>query len=97
MTIRQALRGWYRVLWWGLIAIGILAGSWHATWINHVFRAVVLALLVLGIVGLVGFGFRCPRCRTSFAKNASHILMARRQFACPKCGVSIDEPIQTSK
>jgi predicted Zn finger-like uncharacterized protein len=96
MTIRQALRGWYRFLWMGLLGIGVLARSWQPTWVNHVFRLVVLTFLVVSVVGVVGFGFRCPRCRASFAKNASDILMVRREFSCPKCRISIDEPIKPS-
>lgn len=91
MTIRQALRGWYRFLWAGLIGVGILAAGWQATWLNHIFRDSVLVVLAISVIGVAGFGFCCPRCRTSLATGATRILSGR-PFTCPKCGVSMDQP-----
>jgi hypothetical protein len=94
MTIRKKLLGWFRFLWVGILAVGVLAGSWQATWYNHLFREAVLAFLLISVVGVFGFGFRCPRCRGSFATRATAILSGR-PCDCPKCGVSIDEPRDT--
>lgn len=92
MTIRQALRLWYRFLWAGLIAVGVLGASWHATWYNHVFRAAVLDFLLVCVLGIFAFGFRCPRCRASLLHKAAAITMTGGPFACPKCGVSMEAP-----
>jgi hypothetical protein len=91
MTIRQALRGWYRFLGVGLIAVGILANGWRATWYNHILRVVVLSFLLVSVLGVFAFGFRCPRCRASLVAKAATIFRGR-SFACPNCGVSMDEP-----
>jgi hypothetical protein len=32
MTIRHVLRRWYTFLGVGLIAVGVMAGGWQATW-----------------------------------------------------------------
>jgi hypothetical protein len=77
MTIRQTLRGWFRFLWLGILAIGVLAGNWHATWENHLFRETVLGFLLISVVGVFAFGFRCPRCRTSFLTRSATILNGR--------------------
>jgi hypothetical protein len=91
MSIRRALLGWYRFLWVGLLAVGVLSGSWHATWYNHIFRAAVLGFVLVSVLGVFGFGFRCPRCRSSLVTKAPTILSGR-SFECPKCAVSVDEP-----
>jgi hypothetical protein len=92
MTIRQALRGWYRFLGLGLITVGMLAGSWRpTTWFSYYLRIPVLVFLLLGVVGVFGFGFVCPRCRASLVLKAAAIFSGGK-FACPKCGVSMDEP-----
>ena len=96
MTIRHALRLWYRFLWMGVLAVGVLAASWQATWDNHWFRAALLGFGLLCVVGVFAFGFRCPRCRTSLVPKAPAILTEVGALACPKCGVSLDEPRRSS-
>jgi predicted RNA-binding Zn-ribbon protein involved in translation (DUF1610 family) len=91
MTIRQTLRGWYRYLWVSLLLIGAFGISWRDNGYNHAFRLGVLALLCAAAMTLFAVGFRCPRCRTSLIPNAAHIVMSGAPFACPKCGVSVDE------
>jgi hypothetical protein len=92
MTIRQVLRLWYRFLWVSLMAVGLLSAGWQATWNNHMVRAAVLGFLFVCVFGVFGFGFRCPRCRAVLVHKAHHILGQSDPFACPHCGVSIDEP-----
>jgi FtsH-binding integral membrane protein len=92
MTINQALRGWYRFLGVGLMAVGVVAAGWQATWYNHIFRAAVLSFLLVSVFGVFAFGFRCPRCRASLVHKATTILVRGRAFACPKCGVGLYEP-----
>jgi len=93
MTIRQALGGWYRFLFVGLMAVGILAGSWRpATWFNYYLRIAVLAFLLVGVLGVFGFGFVCPRCRASLILKAAAIFSGGKTV-CPKCGVGMDEPM----
>jgi len=95
MTIRQALRSWYTFLGVGLMAIGVLAGGWQATWYNHILRAAVLSFLLVSVFGVFAFGFRCPRCRAKLVHKAAAILKGG-PFACPKCQVSVDEPTKSS-
>jgi hypothetical protein len=95
MTIRQALRRWFSFLWVGLMVVGILAGSWRPhTWHIYYLRMAVLAFLAISVIGVFAFGFVCPRCRRSLLMNSSTIFGARPS-ACPKCGVSLDEPEKT--
>jgi hypothetical protein len=91
VTIRNALIGWFRFLWVGILAVGIVAGSWQATWNNHRLREPVLGFLLISVIGVFAFGFRCPRCHSSLAARAPRIL-GGRPCECPKCGVSVDEP-----
>jgi hypothetical protein len=92
MTIRRELRAWYRFLFIGLMAIGILAGSWRAsTWFTYYFRMATLGFLLISVVGVFGFGFVCPRCRRSLVMK-SPMILSGHPCACPKCGVSMDEP-----
>jgi hypothetical protein len=91
LSTRKTLVGWFRFLWVGILSVGVLAGSWQATWDNHLFREAVLGFLLLSVIGVFGFGFRCPRCRGSLATRAPSILSGR-PCVCPKCGVSVDEP-----
>jgi hypothetical protein len=95
MTTRNTLHGWFRFLWVGILAVGVLAGSWQATWDNHVFREAVLGFLLLSVVGVFAFGFRCPRCRSSLATRAA-IILSGRPCECPKCGMNVDEPRDTA-
>jgi hypothetical protein len=95
MTIRQALRGWYRFLGVGLMAVGILAGSWRPiTWTSYYLRMAVLVFLLLAVIGVFAFGFVCPRCRTSLVLKMAAIFSGGK-VACPKCGVAMDEPIDS--
>jgi hypothetical protein len=91
MTIRKTLLGWFRFLWVGILAVGVLAGSWQATWYNHLFREAVLGFLLISVIGVFAYGFRCPRCGASLAIRATAILSGRA-CECPKCGCSVDEP-----
>jgi hypothetical protein len=92
MTIRESLRNWFRFLGIGILAIGILAGSWRVhSWLNYYIRMAVLSFLLISVLGLFGFGFACPRCRKSLAMKVPKILDGQ-PFHCPKCGVNIDEP-----
>jgi hypothetical protein len=92
MTIRHALHQWFRFLWVGLMVDGILAGSWRPhTWLAYYVRMTLLSLLAFSVIGVFAFGFVCPRCRRSLLLNSSTIL-GGRPCACPKCGVSLDEP-----
>jgi hypothetical protein len=92
LTIRRALRGWYRFLFIGLMAVGILAGSWRpTTWFDYHLRMAVLVFLLLGVLGVFAFGFVCPRCRANLVLKAATIFSGGK-FACPKCGVGMDEP-----
>ena len=91
MTIRQALRGWFGFLSVGFLAVGILGGSWRAhTWLNYYIRMAVLSFLLIGVIGVFGFGFACPRCRTSLVIKSLTIFNGS-PCICPKCGVSIDD------
>ena len=92
MTIRRALRLWFRFLWIGTLAVGVLASSWQPTWENHWIRAAALGFCLVCVVGIFTFGFRCPRCRSTLIHKATAILTKGSAFACPKCGVSMDEP-----
>jgi hypothetical protein len=94
MTIRRRLLGWFRFLWVGILAVGVLAGSWQPTWDNHIFREAILGFLLISIIGVFGFGFRCPRCRGSFVTRTTAI-WSGRPCECRKCGISIDEPRET--
>jgi hypothetical protein len=92
MTIRQALRRWFSFLWLGLMVVGILAGTWRPhTWLIYYLRMAVLTFLVISVIGVFAFGFVCPRCRSSLLMKSSTIF-GGRPCACPKCGVSLDEP-----
>jgi predicted RNA-binding Zn-ribbon protein involved in translation (DUF1610 family) len=91
MTIRQTLRAWYRYLWVSLLLVGAFGISWQDNGYNHALRIGILVLLCAAVVTLFAFGFRCPRCRTSLISNAAHIVTSNAPFACPKCGVSMDE------
>jgi hypothetical protein len=91
MTIRQTLRGWYRYLWVALLSVGAFGMYWPDNGYNHAVRISVLVLLCAAAMTLFAFGFRCPRCKTSLIPNAAHIVMNGGPFACPKCGVSVDE------
>jgi predicted RNA-binding Zn-ribbon protein involved in translation (DUF1610 family) len=92
VTIRHALRLWYRFLWMGVLAVGVLAASWQATWDNHWFRVALLGFCLVSVIGVFAFGFRCPRCGTSLIHKAAVILTKDCAVACPTCGVSLDEP-----
>jgi predicted RNA-binding Zn-ribbon protein involved in translation (DUF1610 family) len=95
MTIRQMLRRWFRFLWLGLMAVGILAGSWRPhTWLNYYLRMAVLTFLAISVIGVFAFGFVCPRCRSSLVMKSSTIF-GGHPCVCPKCGVSLDEPEKT--
>ena len=92
MTIRQVLRRWFRFLWLGLIAVGILAESWRPdTWLNYYVRMAALTFLAFGVIGIFAYGFACPRCRQSFVMKAA-TLLAGSPCVCPRCGVSVDAP-----
>jgi hypothetical protein len=92
LTIRRALRGWHQFLFIGLMAVGILAGSWRpTTWFDYHLRMAVLVFLLLGVLGVFAFGFVCPRCRANLVLKAATIFSGGK-FACPKCGVGMDEP-----
>ena len=53
----------------------------------------VLSFILIAVIGIVAFGFVCPRCRGSLALKAAAILNGS-PCLCPKCGVRVDEPAQ---
>jgi hypothetical protein len=89
MTIGHALRWWFRFLWLGLMAVGILAGSWRSH--TYYLRMAILTFLAISVLGLFAFGFACPRCRSSLVMKSAAIF-GGRPCVCSKCGVSLDEP-----
>jgi hypothetical protein len=95
MTIRLSLRWWFRFLWLGLLAVGILAGSWRShTWLNYYIRMAILTFLTISVLGVFLFGFVCPRCHSSLVMKSAAI-MGKRPCVCPKCCVSLDEPAKS--
>lgn len=90
MTIRQALRSWFRFLLVSFLMIGALAQSWADTSFGHALRLGILGLLFAAAFTLFHFGFRCPRCTGSLLRGATAILTGQ-PFKCPKCGTSVDE------
>jgi hypothetical protein len=97
ITIRRALRGWFTYLQLSLLGVGVLASAWRDNGYNHGFRAVILALVLASVFGLFVCGFRCPRCRTSLIHRSTALLADRGVAACPRCGVSFDEPVAQKK
>jgi len=94
-TIRQSLRGWYLFLWAGLMAVGILAGSWRPhTLLIYYLRMAILTFLAISVIGVFAFGYVCPRCRANLVFKSLSI-MNGRPCVCPKCGVSVDEPAKS--
>ena len=94
MTIRKALLWWFRSLWIGLMAIGILAGSWRPhSWFDYYLRMAVLSFLLISVIGIFAFGFVCPRCRSSLIMKATKVFNGPAS-ECGKCGVSWDEPLR---
>ena len=79
----------------GLVLILALGRVWHATEQTHHLRFGVLSLLGLSLAAVVAFGFRCPRCHTILTIRSASILSGR-PLGCPKCGVSLDEPMERS-
>lgn len=74
------------------MVVGIVAGSWNAgTWLTYYLRMVVLGFALVSVLGVFAYSFICPRCRWTLVTKATTI-MSVRPCACPKCGVSLDEP-----
>jgi hypothetical protein len=92
MTIRQVMLWWYRSLTVVVVASAVLAFLFAAQ--NHVIQALVCCVFALFANVLFVWRFRCPRCSTSLFKNIVTIL-SRRPGSCPKCGVSLDEPMKS--
>jgi hypothetical protein len=60
VTVRLVLRWWFRFLWVGLMAVGVLAESWRPhTWFTYNLRIAVLSFLAIGVIGVFSFGFAC--------------------------------------
>ena len=95
MTIRQVLVSRYWLFMLGMV-LGIgLAQAWHVTGHNHNLRFGVLGMWGLSLFVFLYFGFRCPRCHTMLTMRGASILSGR-PLGCPKCGVSLDEPMDRS-
>jgi len=92
VTIREEMQGWFRFLGVGLMAVGVLSGLWHPTWDNYLLREAVLGASMICVVGVSAYGLRCPRCHRFLMQHAHRFLDNRAPYACPKCGVSIDDP-----
>ena len=73
------------------MTVGVLAEIWRPhSWFAYYLRISVLAILGTSVIGAFALGFICPRCRRSLLTNAGTIFSGR-SFACPRCGVSLDE------
>lgn len=95
MTIRQVLVRRYQLVMLGLV-VGIALGRiWHATRQTHNLRLGIGLTWMLSLFVLFYFGFRCPRCHTMLTTKGLSILTGR-PMGCPKCGVSLDDPIDPS-
>jgi len=94
MTIRQVLIRRYWLAMSGLVLVLALGRVWHATEQTHNLRGGVLLVLGLSLVAVVAFGFRCPRCQTLLVMRGASILSGR-PMGCPKCGVGMDEPMDS--
>jgi predicted membrane channel-forming protein YqfA (hemolysin III family) len=91
-TVRRTLGGWFTYLRVAIVLVGVMASLWHDNGYNHGFRLVVVTGVLILVVGLFGYAFRCPRCGRSLLLEASVILMTRKTCACPRCGLNLDEP-----
>jgi DNA-directed RNA polymerase subunit RPC12/RpoP len=91
MTTFSRLQWWFKFLVAGLLGVGALSTSWHATWLNHGFRAGVLGFLGVAVLTLFVLGFRCPSCRHSLLLRAATILSTRGPHACSRCGASLHD------
>jgi hypothetical protein len=97
MTIRNALRWWFRFLFLGLMTVGVLAESWRVhSWFAYYLRITVLVLLGISVMGAFVLGFICPRCRRSLLMSSGAIFSGRLA-ACPKCGVGLDELVKNKE
>jgi hypothetical protein len=75
-----------------LLAVGVVAGSWRvSTWLSYYLRMAALTFLAISVVGVFVYGFVCPRCRASLLFKSVTVFDGR-PVACPKCGVSMDDP-----
>jgi hypothetical protein len=76
------------------MVVAILAASWPAaSWFVYWFRIGVLTALLISVIGAFVLGFRCPRCHRNLLAMAS-VISSGRPCVCPKCGVSMDEPME---
>ena len=76
------------------MAVGILAESWRPeTWLNYYLRMATLTFLAFCVIGVFAYGFACPRCRRSLVMKAA-IIFGGSPWACPQCGVSVDESVK---
>jgi hypothetical protein len=93
MTIRQVMARSYRIFLVTVVACALLAAFWLSQ--NQVIQGIVLCFLIMLATALFSWVFRCPRCRTSLIPKLAVILSKRPSVVCPKCGVSLDEPMES--
>lgn len=102
MTVRQFIMR--RLRWFPLVLVLSIAGTVALVhWVPQTTplgRNVVYLPLVMGFIPYVqwAFGVRCPRCGKSFMSASGefwYYTLTAEAMECPKCGLDIDEPMDT--
>jgi uncharacterized C2H2 Zn-finger protein len=68
------------------------------SWVSGALFLCYAAAIVVSVVGLARL--RCPRCHKGLGAVAVPVafrLFGRKVTACPRCGVSLDEPMHPSR